>query len=1532
MNGAIETTIDSGNGADTILNYLAVQVDDDGNATDFYYNSNNVSINGGNGDDYIENMGAFGTIEGGLGNDTIKNFGFLLVDQNGNIIRTIPISNYYYQINAEDGNNFVYNENACATITSGTGADLIENIADTVSINAGDGSNTIANTGSTVTIQSGAGNDSIASDGSDVIIFAGAGNDSINNYASNVTIDSGDGNDIISLGSDAQNNVIEYRGDEGNDVIYGCNSTTTIKISGYDPNITRNGNDIIVKIGDNTLTLKNASGVPNSNIFRENNNFIVGTNGADKIHNTLEGATIQALGGNDYISNIADNVSIDAGNESDTIYNDASNVTINLGDGNDSIHNDTMLLEEGIGSKNPGNYVTIDGGKGNDTITSCGANNVSINAGEGNDVINGDLRSSTTVMGGKGNDTIELYSTGKNRLIQYIEGDDNDVIFYFGTTDTLQIGDGSGTYSSQIIGSDIIVSVGSGKVTLVGVANLSNINIFGTDASTPTWTLSGTTAIYGTWNKTFATVNGVKSTDGIIVDTNNKTVTLKADNLDSSNVTFSSNADGYSFALDGVNPSTSTNAHFSGNTYKSASNTAGYSVSYDKKNIVYTAPVAESDLFSLSGVKSTNGIVVDTNKKIVTLKADNLDSSNVTFSSNAGGYSFALSGVDSSSSTAAHFDGLTFKSASSSEGYSLSSDKKSINYTAPVIESDLFSLSNVKNTDSISIDTAKKTVTLNAANLNKKEITISDGYTLKLAEDVLAPVETTEGWSKVSSGKATYNFDSTTAGYTLADNKITYTKAVAAKSFTLTGIKSTSGITVDDSTVTLNVANLNKKEITISDGYTLKLANDVPTSTTKTAGAFTKFKSGTATFKTTSYSDYYSLKNNQVIYTAPSGGKAITIENLKSSATLDEIKSAIAVVEQKNGSYKITFKNADVLTTKVPTISASGVTYSVALDKSLKPANLAPDWKVSGTNASLKSDTSAGYTVSDNKIIYSKKVTGAPQLILGGLVKNSSLSAPVKKIVTLDSKILGTNSSLKSNDGSYTVKLTGNMAKKTFTGSANADTLNIAANNAAVLGGAGNDSFTVSGSKVTLTGGKGNDSFKLSGKNPVLIYAAGDGNDSVNFVAGMHISLSGSTQIKTLGKSDSDLLLGFGKNSSVKVTGAKSTDTIKVSDASRSVTLIAGKFDLANSLTFNSKNSSVTVDKNFTSSLAPSDDVYLGGSKLSSVATINASNVTSSITVNGNDKANFIFGGKNNDEIFGGNGNDSIVGNAGNDKLYGQNGNDTLQGGAGNDSLWGGAGNDFFIFEAGKDVIADFTAGQDKIKIAKGKISKSTLSGSDVVFTIGKGSLTVKNAKGKTITLLDSTGKASSTVVGAQALTNSNKASVTIGADMGFVDSSARTKAIKITGNALANTISGGTKNDSIFGAAGNDSIFGNAGNDKLYGDAGNDILLGGKGNDSLWGGAGNDSLWGDAGNDTFFYTANEGTDKIFDYETGDLLKILNADGSNGSFKSSKYSGGDLTLTINGGGKIIFEDVASNTKFNINGSSYHISGAKLVKK
>ena len=82
-----------------------------------------------------------------------------------------------------------------------------------------------------------------------------------------------------------------------------------------------------------------------------------------------------------------------------------------------------------------------------------------------------------------------------------------------------------------------------------------------------------------------------------------------------------------------------------------------------------------------------------------------------------------------------------------------------------------------------------------------------------------------------------------------------------------------------------------------------------------------------------------------------------------------------------------------------------------------------------------------------------------------------------------------------------------------------------------------------------------------------------------------------------------------------------------------------------------------------------------------------------------------------------------------------------------------------------------------------------------------------------------------------------------------------------------------------------------------------------------------------------FYYQAGSGTDTIFDYQSGDMLKILKSNGAaGGKYKKSSFSNGTLALTILGGGSVIFENVTASTNFNINGTSYKISGSKLVKK
>ena len=92
----------------------------------------------------------------------------------------------------------------------------------------------------------------------------------------------------------------------------------------------------------------------------------------------------------------------------------------------------------------------------------------------------------------------------------------------------------------------------------------------------------------------------------------------------------------------------------------------------------------------------------------------------------------------------------------------------------------------------------------------------------------------------------------------------------------------------------------------------------------------------------------------------------------------------------------------------------------------------------------------------------------------------------------------------------------------------------------------------------------------------------------------------------------------------------------------------------------------------------------------------------------GGDGDDRLWGRKGDDFIFGGNGNDRLDGGTGDDLLDGGAGRNVLAGGAGRDFLTGGAGHDVFdfnsVWETGKtaaarDVITDFSHGQDTIDL-----------------------------------------------------------------------------------------------------------------------------------------------------------------------------------------------------------------------------------------
>ena len=105
--------------------------------------------------------------------------------------------------------------------------------------------------------------------------------------------------------------------------------------------------------------------------------------------------------------------------------------------------------------------------------------------------------------------------------------------------------------------------------------------------------------------------------------------------------------------------------------------------------------------------------------------------------------------------------------------------------------------------------------------------------------------------------------------------------------------------------------------------------------------------------------------------------------------------------------------------------------------------------------------------------------------------------------------------------------------------------------------------------------------------------------------------------------------------------------------------------------------------------------------------------------------------------------------------------------------------------------------------------------------------------------------------------------------------------------------IDGGEGSDKLLKNGQNVSMSGSAGNDRLLNCARQATITGGKGNDTVATDDGYGTLLfqyalGD-GNDTFIYKAGEGKDTIFDYSSGDMLKILKSNGKTGSFSKSKF-------------------------------------------
>lgn len=271
-----------------------------------------------------------------------------------------------------------------------------------------------------------------------------------------------------------------------------------------------------------------------------------------------------------------------------------------------------------------------------------------------------------------------------------------------------------------------------------------------------------------------------------------------------------------------------------------------------------------------------------------------------------------------------------------------------------------------------------------------------------------------------------------------------------------------------------------------------------------------------------------------------------------------------------------------------------------------------------------------------------------------------------------------TISALGAAIGRVRLQIDGGDGDDTLTGSDDADT---------ILGGAGLDVITGNNGDDTLLGG--DDADMIAGSNGNDVIDGNNGNDTA------------------LGESGDDSISGsFGDD---MLVGDIGNDTID------------GGFgdDLLNGMSGN--DSLLGNFGNDRIAAGSGDDTVSGGNDNDTIQGHSGADL-----IDGDHGDDLIIGQAGNDTIFGDDGNDTIMGGSGNDVLYGEDGDDlidgegasdTIVGGDGNDTLRGGGSDDTILGQDGDDVI-NGNSGNDTASEGEGADTVSNVETIDKNFVL----------------------------------------------------------------------------------------------------------------------------------------------------------------------------------------------------------------------
>ena len=348
------------------------------------------------------------------------------------------------------------------------------------------------------------------------------------------------------------------------------------------------------------------------------------------------------------------------------------------------------------------------------------------------------------------------------------------------------------------------------------------------------------------------------------------------------------------------------------------------------------------------------------------------------------------------------------------------------------------------------------------------------------------------------------------------------------------------------------------------------------------------------------------------------------------------------------------------------------------------------DYESSSDTLVLSADTISSSSISGSDIIMYMTGGGTIKIRNG---KSKEITVKDAKGIT-SSKIYGENEGLSYDDNATAVTITSSYdgTLKTSDYYSTVKLIDASSRNSSIYINGNSKANTIKGSSKADT-----------------IYA-GSGADTVYGYAGADYISGGSGNDYLIGGSGIDTLIGDRGNDTL--TGGSGNDLFMYSYGNDIIT------DYSSS-------DKIKLTSNSISSAS------LSGSNV--MVTVGSGNLT---VKNGRNKLITItdVNNKTTRLLFGSSGGKSLTGSSYADSIVAGSGKDTIKAGKGKDTITGGSGADVFIYSTGdgKDTITDYSS-NDRISL---NASYSTVaSGSNVIVNVGTGSITLLNAKNKTLNI-----------------------------------------------------------------------------------------------------------------------------------------------------------------------------------------------------